>query len=107
MESLENKDTKTLIFTPISNAVFETIGQRITFDVSLSRNYQKIGDFELNPKMCGPVGAIFSNIQVAVFVAIGPAPYRDAIFLRYDYKYKHPDGGSNGYTLTQELPVAA
>ena len=106
----------------ISDAIFVTIGQKPTFSFCLAElkaKYCRLGEFELNPHMCGPVGAMFASITVTVDAGIGPSHKWDpsmpedytpptVLHMRYEYRYKHPDnGGSNGHTVKHELPIPA
>lgn len=101
----------------ISDAIFVTIGQKPTFSFCIAElrdKYCQLGEFELNPQMCGPVAAMFATIRVAIHVGIGPTrqwkpgmPEGEVLHLRYKYSYTHPEGGSNGHTVEHELPIPA
>ena len=114
-----NPDRLARVVAAINASLSSTIGVRAAYSVCLDdlRLFCRLGEFEINPLMCGPVGAMFGAIRVAVFAGIGPSrrPWEPSmpedytpptvLHMRYEYRYTHPDGGSNGYTLNQEHTI--
>lgn len=104
------------ICTAITADIFATLGIKPTFCVSVAElaKYTRLGEFEISPQMCGPVAGMFGAIRVTVFAGVGESrlPGQSVaddyvpptvIHTRYQYRYTHPDGGSNGYTLNKEV----
>lgn len=52
---------------------------------------------EIDPKTLGPFGPAISHMTVTVFA--GQNADGTAAYLRYEYRYTHTDGGSNGKTV--------
>ena len=74
---------------------FEVLGRKLSLNglqLDSLGEYQLIADFEINPAMCGPVGAMFSKLFCNVSVGYA----KEIVYLNYEYRYEHPDGGRNG-----------
>lgn len=57
--------------------------------------YVVVGELELSPASFGPVAHMFKSCKVEIKAGICP---KGNIYYIYEYSYKHPDGGTNGYT---------
>ena len=89
----------------VNKDVFATLGvqQNKTAAMSIGdidNRWMTLVTFDLNPAMCGPVGAIFAKLQCDVSVGYGD----DRVVMCYEYSYIHPSGGRNGYKLLKPLP---
>ena len=97
------------VTSAITADIFATLGVKPTFCVSLAElaQYTRIGEFEISPQMCGPVAGMFGAIRVTVLAGVGPirTGHQRVLYLRYQYRYTHPEGGSNGYTMNKEVAI--
>lgn len=101
-----SSEQKLIAIAQIKSEIFDRTG--ILVDPKVNRagiigNFQSIGAFRINPKMCGPIAAMFATIDLEIWVGMHEDSSR--LYFRLAYSYTHSNGGSNGYSVNFDVEV--
>lgn len=79
------------------------ITQRIAADLGVSpaipkltSEWTSLGTFVIDPDTLGAFGPAIESMTVEIFAGKN---FRGKTYVKYDYTYKHWDGGTNGYRV--------
>lgn len=104
---------KAVVTTAVKQHVFSTLGidldTEIARQVPLNSEWGNLGMYSINPRMCGPVAAMFKSINVSISAGVsthnGKRDGQYRLHIVYQYSYSHPDGGSNGKRVEETVDL--
>ena len=93
----------------IRRETFNTLGVAVDADqcereadrLGLTETYETIRTVQISPAMCGPLAVMFSKIRCEVQAAVNEG----RLYLVYNFRYEHPQGGMNGCRVEKTFPI--
>lgn len=83
------------------DTVFAELGIKLDATrLTLGNEWTVVGEYDLNPRMFGPIGPAFQSCRVKIKAGF---PDDGKVYILYNYNWRHSGGGSNGYVVERQI----
>lgn len=99
----------------VRETIFEELGIELKSTLQISENWVSVAEFSAPKSMVGIMAPMISSLNIEVSIGFREEFQWDddgikvtepeTAFVRYEYSYTHPSGGSNGYSCNKEIQL--